>query len=100
MKVNRESLLKELQAVQPGLSTREIIEQSSCFVFKKNKVITYNDEIACSHPTCLKITGAVLATSFINILQKLEEEQLFVELTKGELLLSGKRKKIGLRMES
>jgi hypothetical protein len=100
MKVNRESLLKELQAVQPGLTTREIIEQSSCFVFKKHQVITYNDEIACSHPSCLHIKGAVSATSFISILQKLDDEYLTVEITKGELILSGKHKRLGLRMEN
>lgn len=31
MKINRESFLKILEAVQPGLSTRESIEQSTCF---------------------------------------------------------------------
>jgi hypothetical protein len=99
MKINREELLKQLQAVTPGLSPKELIEQSSCFVFKDNKVITYNDEIACIHDCCLAAEGAIMAKSFITILQKLSEEELEVEQVDGELILSGKRRKVGVRME-
>jgi len=99
VKVNREELLKQLQTVTPGLSPKELIEQSSCFVFKDKKVMTFNDEIACTHPVCLKIEGAVTSKSFISILQKLQEEELDIEAKDGELLLVGKKKKAGIRME-
>lgn len=99
MKINREELLKQIQTVTPGLSPRELIEQSSCFVFKDGKVFTFNDEIACTHPVCLKITGAVASKSFISILQKLNEEELDIELNGGELLLVGKKRKVGIRMD-
>ena len=62
MKINREELLNQLESVLPGLSTREIIEQSSCFVFMNKEVITYNDEISCSHKSRLDIEGAIVAT--------------------------------------
>ena len=55
MKIDREEFLKQLESVLPGYSTKEVIEQSSCFVFKKGRVYTYNDEIACSQTTSLKL---------------------------------------------
>ena len=45
--VNREAFLHQLESVQAGLSSKEMIEQSSCFAFIKGKVVTYNDEISC-----------------------------------------------------
>ncbi len=100
MRINREDFLKELESVTPGLSTREIIEQSSCFIFKDKTVMTYNDEIACSHKSCLSIEGAVQALPLIAILRKLQEENLEVMCNEEELLIKGKRKRAGIRMEA
>lgn len=99
MKINREKFLKELEVVLPGLSPREIIEQSSCFVFKDKKVITYNDEIACQHSSCLTIEGAIPAMPLISILRKLKEETLIAEVRGGEFVLEGKKRQTGIRME-
>lgn len=100
MRVNREELLKQLESVLPGLSTREIIEQSSCFVFQDGKVITYNDEIACTQDCILNIEGAVQAMPLVNILRKLKEDDLDIEVSKDTLLIKGKRKRIGIRMDA
>ncbi len=92
MNIDREQLLKELEAVTPGLSPREIVEQSSCFVFIDNKVATYNDEVTCSQDCCLGITGAVQAKPLLEILRRLkdttvdmsvEKQQLRIRLKKG-----------------
>ena len=100
MKINREELLNQLESVLPGLSQREIIEQSSCFVFLDGQVITYNDEISCSHESCLDIKGAIVAMPLINILRKLPDEILEVSTTKKELLIKGKsRRRISIRLE-
>lgn len=100
MKINREELLKELESITPGLSAKEIIEQSSCFIFKDKKVMTYNDEIACSHSSCLSIEGAVQAIPLLAILRKLGEDTVDVTTTKEELLIEGKKRKAGIRMEA
>lgn len=103
MIVNREEFLKQLESVLPGLSTKDIIEQSSCFIFKDGRVHTYNDEIACSQKSALKIEGAIPATPLISILRKLSEDEL--EITTGEndtgatLLIKGKRRHAGINME-
>jgi DNA polymerase III sliding clamp (beta) subunit (PCNA family) len=100
LKVNRETFLQQLEMISPGLSQREILEQSSCFVFDKGRILSFNDEISCSHETKLQIKGAVQAQPLLAILRKLEEQELEIEQVNGELILHGKRKKSGIRMEA
>jgi len=76
MQINKNELLKELESVTAGTSQREIVEQSSCFVFTKGKVYTYNDEIACQQETSLKIDGAIQASPFLALLRKIQDEQI------------------------
>jgi len=102
MKINREELLRQLESVMSGLSPRELIEQSSCFIFKGKTVHTYNDEISCSQKSLLRIEGAVPAIPFISILRKLQEDKLDMTLNEGksELLIKGKRRRVGVTMEA
>lgn len=101
MNVKREQLLRELELVKPGLSAREYLEQSSCFVFDGEDIMTFNDEISCRLPSSLKITGAIQATSLQTILEKMDDEVLqFRETSKGELQLKGKNKMIGLTKDA
>lgn len=99
-KLNREEFLHQLEGVQPGLSSREIIEQSSCFVFKNGRVMTYNDEVACRQKCAAPITGAVQSGPLLSILRKLVEDEIELEETDGELVIHGKRRKCGIRREA
>ena len=44
LRVNRQLLLDALMSVTPGLTQKELIEQSSCVVFRNGQVYTFNDE--------------------------------------------------------
>jgi DNA polymerase III sliding clamp (beta) subunit (PCNA family) len=99
--LNRETLLNQLESIRPGLSAREVIQQSSCFVFQDGKVMTYNDEVACIQKTDLKITGAVQADPLVAVLAKLPSEFVEIDVTDSELVIrSGKSRSSGIRMES
>lgn len=102
MRINRERLLQRLEAVQAGLSPKEVVQQSSCYIFSKGQVLTYNDEIACSCESDLdkKFTGAVQATPLLEILRKLPEEEIDTRVGDGEFLIIGKRRRSGVRMEN
>jgi len=101
MKVQREKLLETLGKVQPGLAGKtEVIEQSQSFVFLKDRVVTYNDEIAVSAPLKSGIEGAVKGDELIKLLSKLKDEGLELEPGEGELLLKGKKVRSGIRMEA
>jgi len=98
--VNRENLLNELESVRPGLSPKEIIEQSSCFVFTGGNVMTYNDEVACVRKCSLEIEGAVQAEPLLQMLQKFPNDEIEVLLEEGEFRIkAGRRRSTGIRME-
>lgn len=99
MRVKREDLLGQLESVKPGLSPKEIIEQSSCFVFSDGNVCTYNGEIACRHETDLKITGAVQAGPLLQLLHRLDVDTLDLNVDGGELLITKGSHSSGIRME-
>lgn len=99
MKVNREDFLQCLDSVAPGLSSREVIEQSSCFVFKDKMIHTFNEEISCSIKTTVSFEGAVQAKPLLSILKKLDEEHIDIEVTESELLIKGRNKRAGVAME-
>jgi DNA polymerase III sliding clamp (beta) subunit (PCNA family) len=102
MKINREGFLRKLESVMPGIAAKETIEQSSCFVFKAGKIITFNDEVSCSIDSDIGIEGAVAAKPLLAILGKLAEEEIDVALKDGggELLIKGKGRRAGVTLES
>jgi len=100
MRVNREELLRALESVTPGLSSKEIQEQSNCLVFYEGRVVTFNDEISCSRESPLgDISGAVRATPLLTLLSKLTEDEIKIEQNESKLLIYGNRRRSGIRME-
>jgi len=98
--INREDLLRQLESVIPGLSARDFIEQSSCFIFKDGKVMTFNDEVACTNDCSLNVEGAVSSQSLITLLRKLTEKTLKIEVIESELVIRGSKKSAGIRMDA
>lgn len=101
-RVSREALLQALEAVQPGLAKRTILEQSDCFVFRDGEVFTYNDELCCRALSGLpqEFTGAVPSKKLLELLQKLTEEEIEVEARGEELRITGKLRRAGFRLEN
>ena len=86
MKINRSELLEKLESLVGGISSKEIIEQSHCFVFTEERIATYNDEVSCSIANPFKgIEGAVPAHPLLAVLKKLDVEEVDVELTEKGL---------------
>lgn len=100
MKINREQLLTDLRMVQPGVSQREFLEQSSCFCFLQGTVMTFNDEICCRKKTDLDITGAVQADVLLEILEKIDDPELLVSESPGEIRFKGEQKAFAVVKDS
>lgn len=102
MKINRKSLTDILGMVKCGLASKEVVENSTCFIFKGGRVLTYNDDVAVSHPLDLGLEGAVKGKEFEALLNKMndEEVEIFVdpELT-GVLRVKGVKTNAKLRLE-
>jgi hypothetical protein len=99
MKIKRTELLEQLESVTAGLSTHEIIAQSSCFVFKDKHVMTFNDEVFAKIPTILNITGAVHSVPFLNMLRKLKDDIISIEQQEKQLLIKGAKKRATFYMD-
>ncbi len=100
MNINKKELLEALEIVKPGLSTKEIIEQSTSFAFIKGKIITYNDEISISHPVKnLKLTGAIKADEFYKLLSKLKGDEIEIDIQEAEILLKSGKAKAGITLQ-
>ena len=101
MRLEKDKLINQLEMVRAGLSSRELIEQSSCFVFHDGYVLTFNDEIACRIKTDMKIEGAVQASRLLAILEKLDDPELDLrENEANELEFKAKRKLFGMTKEA
>jgi hypothetical protein len=100
MKVNKEQLQRAMEIVRPGLASKEYIEQTTSFLFKGGRVITYNDEISISHPVeDLSIDGAIKAEELYKFLSKISKEEIDVSATEKEIQLKAGRIKAGLTLQ-
>lgn len=102
MEVNRTKFLKSLNHVKVGLAAKEIIEQSTFFVFKDGQVITFNDEIAvhANLDEGFDIEGAVPAKELIGILTRFSGEKVEITENGGELSLKCGKGKAGITLQS
>lgn len=103
MRVDRESLLSSLEAVVPGLSNKETVEQADCFVFMDGVVRTFNEEIGCQMPVKMPgITGAVAAKPLMDVLRQMQDDELVVTIDKnGSLCFKGKKGRVvKMRMQA
>lgn len=100
--VARMEFVNLLETVQPGLSTKDIFEQSSTFVFSNGWLITFNGEIHCRIRTQLPpdFTGAVDAAPLLAALYKFGEDNVDLETDGAELRINGVRKAVGVRMQA
>lgn len=101
MKINRANLLTALEIVKPGLANKDLIEQSTSFAFMGDRIVTYNDDISISHPIQgLELQGAIKAEKLYQILGKLKQEEISLEISTGEIVLKSGRAKAGLAIQA
>lgn len=101
MKINKQELLEALAIVKPGLSNKEIIEQSTSFAFMGGKVITYNDDISISHPvTALELEGAIKAEELYQLLNKIKGDEIDIEINETEVQIKSVKVKAGLTLQA
>lgn len=102
IKVNRIEFLTLLEAIEPGTSARDHIEQSTSVILRKGYGITYNGEVMGRVKTNLppEWTAAVHAKTLINVFRTLEEDEVECDLIGTILHVRGKRRKIKIVAET
>ena len=94
MLLRRDEFLAKLESLRPGLSSKEILEQSASFVFQSGQAYTFNGEVACRCPSGLEIgfQGAVRADKLLNVLRKRPEEELEIVTKPGSFSITSKER--------
>lgn len=101
MKINRSELQHSLEKVKPGLSNKEIIEQSTSFAFMGDRVVTYNDTISISHPIKgLDVTGAIKAQELYQFLNKVKKDDIHILSEDNEIIIKAGKSKAGLVLQN
>lgn len=101
IRVNRVAFAEMLARVEPGRSTRNFLEQSSCYIFQGGWVSTFNDEVCCRTKTDFpdEVEGAVQGRHLKDTLDGLTDEEVTVSVEGPEFRLTTPRKKAGIRLE-
>lgn len=99
-KINRLELLSALREVQPGLSNKEIIEQSSSFIFNDTSIWSYNDQISINHNFATGLKGAVKADKFMKLLEKIPNDELEIKEVKGKLKIQANKLKATIKIDT
>ena len=80
MEINRVAVLNALQAVSPGLSRRQTVEEAQNFIFSDGYLTTYNDNICVKYPLDLGIKASVRADKFFSVIKKLGTNLINTEM--------------------
>lgn len=87
--INVKELLAKLDAVAPGLSKKEILEQATHYIFSGERIITYNDKISVSTPyTDITESFSVKAEDFYKILKGISEETAHLQLKDNMIIIT------------
>lgn len=99
--IKRSEFLSALENVQSGISKRGSVAQSTSFVFTKGEIVTFDGEVCCRTPNPVGdiVNGAVNAEKLWEILDRLREEDLTIEMDKSHLILHGHGRKAGIVMD-
>ena len=80
MKLERKKLLTALEALAPGLSPKELVEQMTQFNFLGQHLVTYNEIISVFVPFKTDFICSVKADVFQGILSRLNEKDMELDL--------------------
>ncbi|MFP4018665.1 MAG: hypothetical protein ACLFUH_05400 [Bacteroidales bacterium] len=96
-----QELIHALSVVKPGLGDKEVIDQTTAFIFADDRVVAYNDEIFISHPiTSTGIEGAVKAEELYEFLNKVKKDEIEMSVEEDQLFLKAGRSKVWMKLQT
>jgi len=100
MKIKTDELKRILEIVKPGLANKEIIDQTTSFVFTGGMAVTYNDEICifCPVPDLEEIEGAIKAEEMYKFLGKVKVGEIKIRTDEKEVIMEAGRAKVGFAL--
>jgi len=80
MRVKVEHLKQSLEIVKPGIASRDIVEQMTHYIFTKDAVTAYDDQICVSYPIQTDLRCTVNANTLLKFVKRLKIENLKVSI--------------------
>lgn len=98
MEINTAEFLAKLQALEPALAKKEIVEQFTSFIFTGEQVFAYNDEICISQPLATDFVGSIHASELLALLKRVTAEVVTITMAedKPELRIKAGRSNCGI----
>ena len=100
MEITKQNLLKALQLLSIGFSSKEIFDQSDKIIFDDDYLRSYNDEFAVLVPFKTGISGAVPAKELKQYINKYNSKNFELIVKDNMLYIKGKKGKAGIIFES
>lgn len=85
MKIQTSELLKILNVLKPGLTTKEFVVQATHYLFTGDTIATYNDRICISYPFHTDFVCSVRSTELIEIIGSVKEAEVDITLKDNKL---------------
>lgn len=87
--MNRKELILAIERVKPTKTT-SMEEYSELLFFNKKEICSYNDEVLIKIPFETKIEGAFPAKQLLELLQKIEDEEVKIKQADSAIHISGR----------
>jgi len=82
--ISREKLITLLETIRPGVARKEIVEQSTHFVFTGKEAITYNEQICvCAISPLRGFICSVQAEEFTKLIKSMQAEELTMRVVES-----------------
>lgn len=82
--ISREKLISLLETIRPGVARKEIVEQSTHFVFTGKEAITFNEQICvCAVSPLRGFICSVQAEEFTKLIKSMQAEELTMRVVES-----------------
>ncbi|MBU0777731.1 hypothetical protein KKF82_05695, partial [Patescibacteria group bacterium] len=95
-KFDRQELLDILDKLKPGLSSRDIVEQTTHYLFMEDRIAAYNDKLCLVAECLIGFTGSVRAEEFYKLLAKSLVKEISLDLEEEQLKIKAGKTSFGL----
>jgi|GEM_PF-6796158 len=89
MKIQREELQKKLRACKPGIEANTVsLDGMDCFIFKNQRLYTYNGYVSVSVPTDYPFECVIAADEFMKLISAFKGKEIEIETKDSSLVLT------------
>ncbi len=99
MQINKQEFLESLKAIKPAISGNSILEHSDHFVFTPDYIRSYNDQIAIQKQIKTGLEGAVKASEFYALIDKMQGEEIELNQEAGQFIIKAGKTKAVVNIE-